>query len=74
MTQRDAIFLYLQTNGSITPIDALMHFACFRLGARIYELRQQGHTIETEHITDDHGKTYARYRYRRPRQQHLRGP
>ena len=66
MTQRDAILEYLQVANEITPIEALMKFGCFRLGARIHELREQGHLIETEMTTDAGGKTYARYRYHHP--------
>lgn len=66
ITQREAILEYLQIAHAITPIEALMKFGCFRLGARIHELRGQGHTIETEWTTDNTGKTYARYRYHHP--------
>jgi hypothetical protein len=66
MTQRDAILEYLQMANAITPIEALMKFGCFRLGARIHELRGQGHEIKTEWTTDGAGKTYARYRYHHP--------
>lgn len=30
---------YLKKHGSITPMDALREFGCYRLGARIYDLR-----------------------------------
>ena len=72
MTQREAIFLYIKEHGTITPMEALMHIGCFRLSARIRELREEGHDITTEH-EQEHGKTYARYRYRAadPRQQQL---
>ena len=53
MKQNEAILEHLKTNGSITPIDALMLFGCFRLGARIYDLREQGHEIETKRVTDN---------------------
>ena len=70
LTQKEAILDYLQIEQSITPLQALMQFGCFRLGARIHELRGQGHIIDTEYTTDSHGKSYARYRYRhRSRQQ-----
>ena len=64
MKQNEAILEHLKTNGSITPIDALMLFGCFRLGARIYDLREQGHAIETKRVTDNKGKNYAEYTYR----------
>ena len=63
VTQKEAILEYLQVACAITPVEALMKFGCFRLGARIHELRLQGHIIETEMTTDDAGKTYAKYRY-----------
>ena len=64
MKQNHASLEHLKTNGSITPIDALMLFGCFRLGARIYDLREQGHEIETKRVTDNKGKNYAEYNYR----------
>jgi len=63
MKQIEAILSHLKIEGSITPLDALMLFGCFRLGARIFELRKQGHDIETKRVTDK-GKTYAEYNYR----------
>ena len=62
MTQNEAILEYLKSNGSITPLDALMNMSCFRLGARIYELRAQGHEIRTD-LENSNGKIYARYSY-----------
>jgi hypothetical protein len=50
----------LQSGKAITPIDALNMFGCFRLGARIFDLKQKGHSIKTEIIRKD-GKNYASY-------------
>lgn len=51
---------------SLTAVEAFRQFGCFRLAARIEELRKAGHAIETEWINDrDSGKRYARYRLRR---------
>ena len=61
MNQRNQILIYLQEYGSITPMDALKAFGCFRLGARIFELRKGGHDIKTLYETR-HEKTYARYK------------
>ena len=61
MTQSQEIMIYLHKHGSITPMDALREFGCFRLGARIWDLRHEyGHSIETVPETKN-GKTYARY-------------
>ena len=46
MTQAEQILRFMQVGKSITPISALNIFGCFRLGARICDLRQKGHKIE----------------------------
>lgn len=61
-TQCKKILAHLKTGRSITPLEALYKFGCLRLGARIYDLKQAGHTILSERIQDDHtGKTFAQY-------------
>lgn len=47
-THKAQILAYLQSGKSITPIDALQLFGCFRLGARIYDLRKSGVEILME--------------------------
>lgn len=49
-TQRDQILAALKQGDTLTPIDALQRFGCFRLAARINELRDEGVQINT-HIT-----------------------
>ena len=44
-------FKHLQKS-PLTPLDALMKYGCFRLSARINELRQIGYHIETIYKTD----------------------
>ena len=46
-TQRKQILAYLQEYGSITAMTALELFGCFRLGARVFELRALGYDIES---------------------------
>jgi hypothetical protein len=58
-SQRDKILNHLKRK-SITPMDALNLYGCFRLAARIKELRELGHTITT---TMPDG--YARYQLKR---------
>ena len=60
MSQNKQIINYLQKGKSITPIDALNKFGCFRLSARILDLRKEGYEIITENITKQ-GKTFAQY-------------
>ena len=35
----------------ITPLEALKYAGCWRLGARIWELREAGHRIDTEIVS-----------------------
>ena len=66
MTQVDRILRHLRDYGSITPVDALREYGCMRLGARIYDLKRQGHDIRTERETalNRYGEktSFARYR------------
>lgn len=61
MTQAQRILIYLKTGKTLTPLEALKKFGCFRLAARIGDLRSQGHTIWTNYITKDN-KTFAAYK------------
>jgi hypothetical protein len=45
---------------AITPIQALEKWGIFRLGARILELRQEGHNIVTT-MMEKNGKRFAKY-------------
>jgi len=61
MNQKQQIANYLSKGKVITPIDALNKFGCFRLAARIADLRNEGVNIATKIITKQ-GKSYASYR------------
>lgn len=60
MSQKDRILNHLKRR-PLTPLQALNLYDCLRLGARVYELRNQGHQIDTEWV-EKGGKRYARYR------------
>lgn len=60
MSQTEWILENLK-HGPITPIDALQGCGCFRLAARIADLRQAGHDIITENRALPNGKTVAAY-------------
>lgn len=47
VSQCDQILSYLKDGHSITPIDALNLFGCFRLAARISDLKKRGNEIIT---------------------------
>ena len=61
MTQTQRILIYLKTGKSLTPLEALNKFGCFRLAARINDLRSQGHTIWTNYVQKDK-KFFAAYK------------
>lgn len=45
MTQAEMILDYLQNHQSITQAEAVRLFGCYRLSARIYEIRELGFDI-----------------------------
>jgi hypothetical protein len=45
----------------VTPLIALRRFGCFRLGARIYDLKQKGYAIESRMVETSRGsKKYVK--------------
>ena len=60
MSQKTAI-LDLLKRGPVTPMDALSKLGCFRLAARVQDLRDDGYAIRTEMIETPSGKHVARY-------------
>ena len=66
MTQCDKILFHLQTIGSITPVEALDQYGCFRLAARVAELKDEGYQITSEIVQKKNrfGETvrFAKYR------------
>ena len=59
-TQKDKIFEYLKAGNSITPIEALERFGCFRLAAVIWKIRQEKH-VYTTMVKNKHGYSFAKY-------------
>ena len=51
---------WLLNGHSLTTLDALTMFGCFRLSARIANLREEGYDIVTEMVTIN-DKRIARY-------------
>ena len=52
---------WLLNGYSITQLEALTQFGCFRLAARIADLRDQGFKIDTKIVTLENGKRIAMY-------------
>jgi hypothetical protein len=66
MTQTEQILELLRwaRDDGITAMDALRDASCFRLAARISDLRVAGHDITSTMETLPGGKRVARYRLR----------
>ena len=62
MTQNQLILDYLKAGHIITQIEALQIAGCFRLAARIFDLRGQGHDIEMVPVHTETGKYIASYK------------
>ncbi len=62
MTQAQQILRDLKRGKRITPLDALFHYGCMRLAARIYDLKFKGHDIKVRNKAVGDGTTVAEYR------------
>ena len=60
-SQTTKILDHFKAGGTLTPMEALSKFGCFRLGARIWDIKKAGYTIGTESVSKN-GKRFARYR------------
>jgi len=61
-SQNEKILMHLIAYDSITPIEALKLYGCFRLGGRIYDLKKMGVQIETK-LVKEGKKQFAKYKY-----------
>lgn len=59
-TQNNQILEYMKKGNSITAQEALDLFGCFRLAARIKDLKDQGKKIDKVMLANN-GKRYAKY-------------
>jgi len=68
MKHSEKLLAWFSNRRTITPLEALSDLGIYRLGARIFDLREAGHDIHTELMTvaNAHGGTsrVARYHYR----------
>lgn len=60
-SQNKAILKHLEAGNTITAIDALKMFGCFRLSARIFDLKEMGHDIASELIVENEKKFSSYY-------------
>ena len=64
-SQNTRIEAHLKEGRSITALEALHKFNCFRLASRINDLRRQGMNIKTDTVeitSDGKQKRFARYK------------
>ena len=61
MSQNQQIANYLIKGRKLTPIEALNKFGCFRLAARIADLRNDGMHIKTTIVKLKNKKQIAQY-------------
>jgi Helix-turn-helix domain len=47
MSQKEEILVFLKRGGFLNAKHAIYQFRCYRLSARIYELRREGHRIRS---------------------------
>lgn len=52
---------HLDKGESITAIEALNMFQCFRLAARMHDLKESGYPFMKEMVKLDNGRTIAQY-------------
>jgi hypothetical protein len=60
-TQAGRILAYLREGHRITALEALELFQCFRLAARVHELRREGWNIIERTVETASGKRIAEY-------------
>jgi hypothetical protein len=59
--QTESLRNILDQGTHITALDALNWFGCFRLAARVYDLKQEGYNIEKYTQVNDIGKRITYY-------------
>ena len=68
-SQCEKVLGHLRRYGSITPLEAMTEYHIMRLGARIWDLKKQGHEITAETVVkknaDGSRCSFSRYRMRR---------
>jgi hypothetical protein len=61
MSQEEKILDHLKSGRSITPLEALDLYGCFRLASRISDLKKTHHNIERTMVRNN-GKKFASYK------------
>ena len=61
LTQQTRILNHLRSGKTLTALEALERFGCFRLAARVSDLKQEGFDIRSARVQIN-GKRVAKYR------------
>jgi hypothetical protein len=61
-TKISKILKHLQTHSQITSWEAISKYQCSRLAAVIFKLKERGHSITTERVTENKSN-YAIYHF-----------
>lgn len=61
-SQKQQILSYLKDGGELTALKALNLFGCFRLAARIADIREMGYEIQRDWLETGDGTRVAVYR------------
>jgi len=61
MSQKAQILDALKRGEGITAVDALKRYGCFRLAARMHDLKMDGWPIVTHNVEVSSGKIVAKY-------------
>lgn len=63
--QAQKILDYMRKHGGITQMEAVDKLRCYRLSARIFELKEQGHNIISDRVQfkNEDGETDSFVRY-----------
>lgn len=60
-SQTDLILEWMLAGNTITPLEALEKFKCFRLGARIADIKARGYLVYSEFVTTQSEKKVKQY-------------
>lgn len=60
-SQTDRILEWMLEGHTITPLEALEKFKCFRLGARIADIKARGYLVYSEFVTTPSEKKVKQY-------------
>lgn len=67
-SQEKNILAHLQSGKSLTPLEALKEYGCFRLSGRIYDLKKAGYDIKMQMVKENK-KYFAKYYF--PKKENL---